>query len=260
MPGNLRSHMYQLFAVALSPLVAFALWSLAFGALVPAAIALGSAAVQETKPSVPTPAAIIEKHITAIGGRDALRSVKTMVIRGRNVGLGTEDRPLVRYLKRPHLLRQQDVPGATTFIASDGVKVYQVNASGRTEMKQAWTAALLHTTIDNALLEDTRQGIRYDYLGSEGTRTGPWTFHHLKRTFPDGYSEDLYFEAESGLLRMVIEDNGRAKRVYYEYRDVGGIRYPHLWATVFDGREPPHLFVVDEVRVNVTLDEGFFLK
>ena len=229
------------------------------GVPVMTAVALGSAVAQDAKPTGPTPAAIIEKHIAAVGGREALRAVKTMMVRGRNVGLGSEDRPLIRYLKQPNLLRQE-VPGATSFIASDGVRVYEVSASGRTEIKQAWTAALLHTTIDNGLLEGEKQGIRYEYLGSEGIKTGPWTFHHLKRVFPDGYTEDLYFEAESGLLRAVVEDNGRAKRVYYEYRDVGGIRYPHLSATVFEGREPPHLFVVDEVKINVSLAEGFFLE
>ena len=76
--------------------------------------------------------------------------------------------------------------------------------------------------------------------------------------FPDGYAEDLYFEADSGLLRMRVEDNGRAKRVFYDYRDVGAVRYPFVTATVFDGLEPPHLFIVDEVTLNVALDEGFF--
>ena len=48
-------------------------------------------------------AAVIDKHLAAIGGRDALRAVKTMVVRGRNASLGAADRPLIRYLKPPHL-------------------------------------------------------------------------------------------------------------------------------------------------------------
>jgi hypothetical protein len=207
-----------------------------------------------------TPAAIIEKHVAAIGGRDALRSVKTLVVRGRNVGLGGADRPLVRYLKHPNLLRQQDAPGATAFLVADGSKVYQVGPSGRAEVTQPWAAPLRHTTIDDGFLDHEMRGARYEYLGTEGIKTGPWTFHHVKRVFPDGYTEDLYFEAGSGLLRMRVEDNGRAKRVFYDYRDVGGIRYPFLTATVFDGLEPPHLFIVDEVTLNAPLDDGFFLE
>jgi len=45
-----------------------------------------------------------------------------------------------------------------------------------------------------------------------------------------------------------------------EDRDVGGIRHPFVTATVFDGLEPPHLFIVDEIRLNVALGDAFFLK
>jgi TolB protein len=217
------------------------------------------AATVETQAG-PTPAAIVDRHVAAIGGRDALRAVKTLVVRGRNIGLGGADRPLVRYLKHPSLLRQQDAPGATAFLVADGSKVYQVGPSGRAEVTQPWAAPLRHTTIDDGFLDLERRGARYEYLGREGIKTGPWTFHHLRRVFPDAYTEDLYFEADSGLLRMRVEDNGRAKRVFYDYRDVGGIRYPFLTATVFDGLEPPHLFIVDEVTLNAALEDGFFLK
>ena len=138
--------------------------------------------------------------------------------------------------------------------------MFQVGDSGRSEVTQPWAAPLRHTTIDDGFLDDGKLGIRYGYLGTDAIKTGPWKFHHLKRVFRDGYTEDLFFEADSGLLRMRIEDNGRAKRVYYDYRDVGGIRYPFVTATVFDGLEPPHLFIVDEVTLNAALGDAFFLK
>lgn len=229
--------------------------ALALSCLLLAAIAR---APVQAAPSTSSAQAIIEKHINAIGGRHALRAVRTLMIRGRNAGLGAADRPIVRYLKQPHWLRQQEAPGATSFILADGRKVYQVTSSGSAEFTQPWAKTLLHTTIDGDFLDPARPGIRYEYLGTEGTATGPWRFHHIKRAFADGYVEDLYFEVESGLLRIVVEDNGRAKRVYYEYRAAGGILYPRLWATVFDNREPPHVFIVDEVQVNPPLDDAIF--
>ena len=78
-------------------------------AAVIAATALMPVAAQESKPTSPTPAAIIERHLAAIGGRDALRPVKTMVVRGRNASLGAADRPLIRYLKPPHLFIEDGV-------------------------------------------------------------------------------------------------------------------------------------------------------
>jgi hypothetical protein len=68
-------------------------------------------------------------------------------------------------LKQPNLLRQE-TPGATAFVVSDGRRIYQVSNSGRTEINQPSMAPLLHVTIDNGLLEDTKQGIRYEYVGS----------------------------------------------------------------------------------------------
>ena len=216
--------------------------------------------VRLAKAAGPSPASITDKHVAAIGGRDLLRSVKTLVVRGRNIGLGGADRPLLRYLKHPNLLRQQDAAAATAFIVSDGSKVYQVGVSGRAEVTQAWAAPLRHTTIDDGFLDVGKSGAKLEYIGTGGIKTGPWQFHHVRRVFPDGYSEDLYFEADSGLLRVRVEDNGRAKRVFYDYRDVGGFRYPFVTATVFDGLEPPHLFIVDEVTLNAPLNDAFFLK
>jgi outer membrane lipoprotein-sorting protein len=99
-----------------------------------------------------------------------------MVVRGRNASLGGTDRPLVRYLKRPNLLRQQDAPGSTAFLVSDGSKVFQVGASGRVEVTQAWASPLRHTTIDDGFLDDGKSGVRYEYLGTDGIRTGDGFF------------------------------------------------------------------------------------
>jgi len=202
---------------------------------------------------------VIQGHVRAIGGREAVEAVRTLMVRGRNLILSAEVRPLVRYFQQPDRLRQQ-APGGLSYVLVAGNTVFQVDAAGgRTEVRQRWTRALVHTRLDGDFLDYQQRGIVVEYLGLEGFATEPSVLYHLKRTFPDGYFEDLFFDVDTGLLRMV-QENGDAsyRRVFYEYRDVGGTLFPHLQLTVFEGVTPPHVFVVDEVRVNVAVAEGFF--
>ncbi len=59
---------------------------------------------------------VIANHINAIGGEEALSSIKTLMYEGRNSGIGKADRPIIRYYKQPNLLRQQ-VPGSADFFS-----------------------------------------------------------------------------------------------------------------------------------------------
>jgi hypothetical protein len=113
---------------------------------------------------------------------------------------------------------RQQVPGGDYYIVSDGGAVCGVSSGGSTEMTQAWAPELKHARIDDNLL---------DYV-------------------------------ETGLLRMKYVPATEAFRAYYDYREVGGIMFPHMWMRLFGERTPPHLFIVDEAAVNEECEESFF--
>jgi len=204
---------------------------------------------------------VIAKYVEAVGGKDAILSVKTLMYRGRNVRFGQGDTPLVCYLKQPNLLRQTGYPGSTSYILSDGEKVWQVTPSERREIDAWWAKSTLHKRIDGNFIDYKKRGITYTYIGLEGFLTEPRVYYHLRRTFPDGEIEDLYFDIESGLLHGIWPTStprGDSPRFYYDYRDVGGILYPHVRMRVFNMANPPHLFLIEEVKINKDFGENFF--
>ncbi len=200
---------------------------------------------------------VIERHLEASGGREAVAAIETVKYEGRNIILSTETRPLIRYLEKSGRLYQTS-PGSPSYLMSDGEQVYSVNGAEKSVIDRPWAGALTHMRADGYFLDDGATGIAYEFLGLEAFRTEPTVFYHLKRTFADGYFEDLYFDVDSGLLRMIRENGDETKRrALYEYREVAGVLFPHLRLTIFAGPEPPHVFVTDSITVNGPIPDEY---
>jgi hypothetical protein len=79
-------------------------------------------------------------------------------------------------------------------------------------------------------------------------------------------AEDLYFSIETGLLTEKREQYPQSYPVmlsymsFWDYRDVGGIRIPHVFIRNVGVLGPPHGGVVEDVQVNVPLDDSLFVK
>ncbi|MDH4271585.1 MAG: hypothetical protein OEW18_06370 [Candidatus Aminicenantes bacterium] len=204
---------------------------------------------------------VIDKYLEAIGGREALLAVKTLMVKGRNSRFGQGDLPLIRYHRQPNDFRQARSPEDKSYILGDGEKVWSVSPSGRQEVSAWWGISLRHARIDGNFIDYQKQGIRYEYLGLEGFETEPFVYYHLRRTFPDGFIEELYFDIETGLLHGVwttSSPNKDSPMFYYDYRNVGGVRFPHLWMRVHSKTAPPHVFIVEEIRINEDFGKDFF--
>jgi len=201
---------------------------------------------------------VIQKHLEALGGVTAIKSIKTMLVKGRSISLNQQERPLVRYYKQPDRFRQQ-VPGSLDFMFIENHKVYYARNGMKLEMKQPWTKSFRNQRIDGNFLDYGNRGVSYKYIGLKGLDTEPTVFYHLKRVFADGYTEDLYFDVDSGLLRMTgYKDYPDSYRMFYQYRDIGGILFPRISMRVFNRLTSPHVFVVDEVKINDSFEDGLF--
>jgi hypothetical protein len=203
---------------------------------------------------------VITKHVEAIGGKEAILSVKTMKIKVRSVRFGTEERTLCRYYKQPNLIisKWADID---TYTLSDGEKVWQVTPDGRREMDAWWAISFSHNRIDGNFIDYKKQGIAYKYIGLKGFETEPYVYYHLRRTFPDGFIEDLYFDVETGLLHATWPTSSPQKEnpsFSWDYRDIGGILFPHVNARVFYKATPPHVMLIEDAKVNEDFGEDFF--
>ena len=206
---------------------------------------------------------VIARHVEAVGGRNAILSVKTMTFKGRQASFGAEDRHLYRYYEQPNLVRSSWSPEGESYTVSDGETVWLVTPEGRKEQTAWWAKSFSHSRIDGNFIDYEKRGIAYEYVGLKGFETDLNVYYHVRRTFPDGFIEELYFDVGTGLLHGVWPTSSPRKNdpcFYYDYRDVGGILITHMWARVFDEVAPPHVLVVEEIRVNEKLDEGFFTE
>lgn len=204
---------------------------------------------------------VIARHVEAVGGRDAVLSVKTLMYKGRFVRFGSGERNLYRYFKQPNLVRSSWSPEGESYTVSDGEEVWLVSPEGRRKQDAWWAISFSHTRIDGNFIDYKKRGIEYEYIGLEGFETERHAYYHLRRTFPDGFIEELYFDVETGLLHGIRPASSPRKNdpcFYYDYRDVGGILIPHMWTRVFDEASPPHILIVEEIRVNEDFGSGFF--
>ena len=203
---------------------------------------------------------VIAKHVETVGGKDAILSVKTLMFKGK-ILFGSKDPNLYRYYKQPnHLLVSRSIENES-YIITDGDKVWSVTPEGRQEQKAWWAKSLSHQRIDGNFIDYKYRGVEYEYIGLEGFESESYVYYHLRRTFPDGFNEDLYFDVETGLLHALWKTSSPRKNdpeFYYDYRKIGGILLPHMWVTVFDNVGSPHVLVIEEVKINEDFGENFF--
>jgi len=206
--------------------------------------------------------AVIAKHVETVGGRDAILKVRTLMIKGRILS-GSGNPNLYRYYKQPNHLRVSRSPENESYFITDGDKVWSVRREGRKEHNAWWAQSLSHQRIDDNFIDYKRRGIEYEYVGLEGFESEPYVYYHLRRTFSDGFIEDLYFGVETGLLHCRWKTSSPRKNdpeFYYDYRKIGNILIPHMWVTVFDNVSSPHVLVIEEVKINKNFGKDFFTE
>jgi hypothetical protein len=205
---------------------------------------------------------VIARHVQAVGGRDAILAVKTLMFKGRIV-FGAKNPYLYRYYQQPNHLRVSRSPENENYFVADGDRVWSVTPEGRQEQTAWWAKSLNHQRIDGNFIDYGKRGVVYEYMGLKGFESEPDVYYHLRRTFPDGYIEDLYFHVETGLLHCLWKTSSPRKNnpeFYYDYRRVGGILFPHMWVTGLDVTRSPHVLVIEEIKTNVDFGQDFFTE
>lgn len=204
-----------------------------------------------------TPEEVITRHLDAIGGREALDTIQTMVMRLSVHGAMGHYADLIRYYRRPMHYRQESV-GSGRASVTDGSHLWQVGPDGWTEMGQATNLRL--ASIDGFFIDYEAWGVSYELRGVMALDGDPG--YRLRRTWPDGSHEDLFFSAGSGLLTAVQSEytiHPASWFSYWDYRDLGGVRLPHVMIRSIGDLGPPHGAVVESVAINVALPDSLFL-
>ena len=221
----------------------------------------------------PSVDAILEKYIAALGGRQKVTALASIVATGTSSGYGPESgqRGYELYAKSPNQQTQiiHTNDGDST-ITTDGrsawisapLKPLPVTEYSGGELDGARVDAALHfpATIKQALenlhvgapqiINDKRVEVLQGTIG--------------KQTLGKQTLVTLYFDPETGLLvrmrRYAASVVGRVPTQYdySDYRAVDGIKVPFKWSMMWlDGRESVEL---NEVKLNVSLEADRFRK
>ena len=202
---------------------------------------------------------VIDRCLEAWGGREAWKAIDTMVVVFSLQDSSGHQNRMIRMYKRPNLFRQ-GLEGGPSFLAFDGTKFWRVRNG---EWKEDNNAHIRLVSMDKWLLDYERIGISMEFVGFDFINGSP--VYHVRRTFRDGFVEDLYFSAVTNLLTEIRSDYiqswpfMKSFLSLWQYKDAEGIKIPYVFIRNLGSLEPPHGGVIEEVRLNIPLDDALFL-
>jgi hypothetical protein len=221
-------------------------------------LALAETYRQEHGADLPTTAQeVIDRYLEAVGGREAFDTIRTMVKRSTHHSTGGEMGSQIRYYKKPLYYRweQSDAPAS---LVTDGHRFWWVGADGWEEIEDG-RSYLPAASMDNHFIDPEAVGITYELMGVAALDGHPG--FEIRRIWPHGREDILFFSAESGLLTYMRYPHpfaGQYFASYWDYRDLGGVALPFVHATNIRFT-PPHAMLLQAVEINVLLPDSLFL-
>lgn len=201
---------------------------------------------------------VIARHLEAVGGREAFDTIETMVMRFTAHGTAGNIGELARYYKKPLHYRQK-MAASPRAAVTDGERVWWVGPDGWEEAENE-TGYLPLASMDNHLIDPGAMGIVHELIGVTAMDGDPG--FHVRRLWPHGTEDLLFFSAVSGLLTAIRSEYplmAESWFSYWDYRDLGGVRVPFVHIRSVGDFGPPHGLVLQSVEINVPLPDSLFI-
>jgi hypothetical protein len=200
---------------------------------------------------LPSVEEVMKKYFEACGGQDKMKAVKNQVIKGTlsltDMGL---DADYADYTAPPNSLNISDFQGMG--VVKNGltngiewsINPFQANNANKTE-RTANIFALVSWDRSDAKHETTGERVAGDHACYEITVTA------------EGASPSkLLFSKSTGLL-VQMEQGTRVSKLG-EYKEVNGIKIPHLIEQIESGDEPNITITMASVEFDADIPEGTF--
>ncbi len=220
-----------------------------------------------------TAAQIAERNVTARGGLEAWRAVKTLSLSGEMEAGGQKNTelPFVLKMKRPHMsrweIRFQNQTAVQVYDGANGWKLrpflgrndVESFTPGEAKAAQAWD------DLDGPLVDYASKGTKLELQGMDAV--DGHSAYKLLLTTKNGEQRHLWVDAAT-FLELKIDGqprmlDGKMRNVeifYRDYRREHGLMVPRILETVVDGGRAPHKMHIDHVTVNPVLDDAVFAK
>lgn len=191
-------------------------------------------------------AAIVARHVAAVGGDAALRAITeyhivmtTTMPKMSNVPIAAEMRQEV-YVRKPNRMYMKlDMPG---------IGVTEMGFDGKTAWSNsALTGPTIHDEVPKQLADmadlttPPLSGTRVSYVGRR--QIGARTFDAVRAVFADGQVATHYFDVETGLMAGLDSEgtppppSGRMTMSFEDYKRFGGILQSTKMTILVQGQE-----------------------
>ena len=179
--------------------------------------------------------------------------------------------PFVMSMKRPHKIRLEiKLQDQTAVQVWDGTQGWKVRPYLNRNEVEPYTAAEAKSSaataeLDGPLIDFDKKGTKVELAGTEvveGRNT-----YKLKLTLKGGEQRNLWIDAATFLEAKIDGEprrmDGRMHNVSVFYRDfkqVGGLQFPHAMETVVESVKGSHKMTVQAIKLNPQLDDSLFAK
>ena len=226
-----------------------------------------------TAPVDLTAAQIVERNISARGGLQAWRGVKTLSMSGKLDAGGKQkvQLPFVLEMERNRKTRLElQFNGQTAVQVYDGTNGWKLRPFLNRRDVEPYTqdelkAASMQADIDGPLVDYVAKGTKVQLEGIQSVE-GHDAFN-LKLTLKTGQVQHIWVDAQT-FLDVKIEGtprrlDGRFHPVatyLRDYRSVNGLMIPYMNETAVDGVKQTEKIQVEKVIVNPKLEDSHFSK
>lgn len=204
--------------------------------------------------STPEAEQIMERHIQAVGGREALERLKSRVSIGvSSLPLQSIKGKVTIYEEAPDRRSMEiNIPnmGVMKFVYDGKRGWMQHPLTGFNEIEEPVLSMLKREYNFYRMTRYKELFARVDYRGMRDTKQG--RVNVIALTSPEGYQEEMYFDPKSGLL---VYANGTQLG---DYRQVGEVKVPFLMSTAVAGLEM--VMQLEQVRHNVPVSAEAFAE
>jgi hypothetical protein len=211
---------------------------------------------------------IIDKHIKAMGGMDKIKAVQTVVATGK-MKMGPMELPFTLTKARPESMRMDfTVQGMTGSQAFDGTTGWSVMPFMGKKDPEKMSDDMLkdmkdEADFDGSLVDYKKKGNTVEYLGKVDVEGSP--AYKLKITTKQGIETTEYIDADSYLViktegkRKVQGQEIESESIIGDYKDVGGLMYPHSIQNHPKGSQGPgQSITIEKYEINGKVDAAVF--
>lgn len=212
---------------------------------------------------------IVASNLAARGGRERLEALRSIRETGTATASGGRVARVVREIKRPGLLRLEfSYQGTTSVFANDGETGWQVaplqgQFEPRAMTPEADTVAGVdQRDIEGPLVDWRDKGHVVELVGREALPSGD--AFKLELTLVGGAVRYDYVDVasrqivRSDVTRIIRGRPVQLQSTFSDFRDVGGIVFPHLIETRAEGRPEVIRIQVETIELDPDLDDARF--